>query len=188
MGLDMYLKAKVYVSGYEHSAEEDQKRYRRAVGLVGLEAVADPGAPSAEVSVTVAYWRKANAIHGWFVRNVQDGEDDCGDYYVTREQLHELRYLCRKVLEVANVAEGQPVHSGTTYRAGGVVEEHFQEGRAILNSAEVAELLPTAAGFFFGTTGYDEWYLRDIERTVEVLDRVLENDPDTCSFYYRASW
>ena len=25
----------------------------------------------------VGYWRKANAIHKWFVDNVQDGNDDC---------------------------------------------------------------------------------------------------------------
>ena len=27
----------------------------------------------------IASWRKANAIHKWFVDNVQDGVDDCGD-------------------------------------------------------------------------------------------------------------
>lgn len=36
------------------------------------------------------YWRKANAIHGWFVENVQDGEDDCGCYEVSYSQLLNL--------------------------------------------------------------------------------------------------
>ena len=31
-----------------------------------------------ETHEEVGYWRKANAIHGWFVRNVQNGKDDCG--------------------------------------------------------------------------------------------------------------
>lgn len=36
------------------------------------------------------YWRKANAIHGWFVKNVQEDIDNCGDYPVSRDQLREL--------------------------------------------------------------------------------------------------
>lgn len=28
----------------------------------------------------VAYWRKANHIHNWFVQNIQDGIDDLLDY------------------------------------------------------------------------------------------------------------
>lgn len=44
------------------------------------------------VSVTrdVGYWRKANAIHNWFVKNVQDGVDNCAEYPVSREQLTAL--------------------------------------------------------------------------------------------------
>jgi hypothetical protein len=40
------------------------------------------------------YWRKANAIHRWFVENAQGGEDNCERYYVSREQLLKLRDLC----------------------------------------------------------------------------------------------
>ena len=43
----------------------------------------------------IIYWRKANAIHKWFVENVQEGVDDCGEYEVTVEQLTELRDLCK---------------------------------------------------------------------------------------------
>lgn len=45
------------------------------------------------------YWRKANAIHRWFVEHVQDGNDDCDTYEVTVEQLQELRDLCQKVTD-----------------------------------------------------------------------------------------
>lgn len=47
----------------------------------------------------VGYWRKANQVHNWFVQNVQNGEDDCGEYVVTREQLKALRDLCEEVLQ-----------------------------------------------------------------------------------------
>lgn len=55
--------------------------------------------------IEVAYWRKANQVHRWFVENVQNGEDDCGYYPVTKEQLIELRDLCRDVLENRDLAE-----------------------------------------------------------------------------------
>jgi hypothetical protein len=46
----------------------------------------------------VAYWRKANHIHKWFVNNVQEGIDDCGVYYVSEGKLAELRKTCLNVI------------------------------------------------------------------------------------------
>lgn len=46
-----------------------------------------------------AYWRKANHIHQWFVQNVQNGVDDCGDYPVSVEKLKELLEKCMQVLK-----------------------------------------------------------------------------------------
>lgn len=56
------------------------------------------------VSANVGYWRKANAIHRWFVDNVQGGVDDCNDYPVEIEQLAELRERCIKVLDNPDLA------------------------------------------------------------------------------------
>ncbi|TAA72829.1 hypothetical protein [Planococcus salinarum] len=39
-------------------------------------------------------WRKANAIHGWFVTEIQGGIDEWGEYPVSREKLMELLELC----------------------------------------------------------------------------------------------
>lgn len=133
-------------------------------------------------------WRKANAIHRWFVENVQSGVDDCGDYYVSRERIEALRETCKRALAAAQVAHGQPVHNGTTFRAGQEPEQHFEQGRAALNGEELAEILPTQGGFFFGPTDYDEYYLQDLEETVEKLDRVLSTTPEYADFHYRASW
>ena len=46
----------------------------------------------------IGYWRKANQIHNWFVNNVQNGNDNCGTYYVGVEQLEELSENCKAVL------------------------------------------------------------------------------------------
>jgi hypothetical protein len=72
----------------------------------------------------VGYWRKANAIHRWFVDNVQGGVDDCGEYKVTKEQLIQLHNTCNDVLADPNLAEQllptQPgfFFGGTEYNDG----------------------------------------------------------------------
>ena len=48
------------------------------------------------------------------------------------------------------------------------------------------ELLPSQSGFFFGSTEYDEWYFKDLTRTVEIIDRCLKSKFDY--FEYQASW
>ena len=53
----------------------------------------------ATVEVTCAYWRKANQVHAWFVKNIQGGNDNCGEYYVSQDKLKELRDLCQKALD-----------------------------------------------------------------------------------------
>ena len=59
------------------------------------------------------YWRKANAIHGWFVENVQDGEDDCKEYEVRADQLEALVDACKRALaDRENAAEILPPTSG----------------------------------------------------------------------------
>jgi hypothetical protein len=101
MGLDMYLTAKRYVSDY---SAEDQ-----VIGTEIMRHFPELAADQTiqEVSVRVGYWRKANAIHKWFVDNVQDGTDDCGNYHVTREALEELKALCERVLGFRHLAVEQ---------------------------------------------------------------------------------
>ena len=45
------------------------------------------------------YWRKANCIHKWMVKNVQDDVDDCDVYEVDVNQLRELKDLVEEVME-----------------------------------------------------------------------------------------
>jgi len=60
----------------------------------------------------VGYWRKANAIHKWFVDNVQNGVDECNSYFVTKERLVELLSIVNAVLCGANPGELLPTKSG----------------------------------------------------------------------------
>jgi hypothetical protein len=75
------------------------KKYVGANDSVSVEGVPDAGdLKLKELKYEGMYWRKANAIHAWFVENVQAGVDDCKEYYVEREQLEELMNLCASVI------------------------------------------------------------------------------------------
>jgi hypothetical protein len=50
------------------------------------------------------------------------------------------------------------------------------------------ELLPSQSGFFFGSTDYDEGYFKDLERTEEVLKRLLAHEDEDISYTYTANW
>ena len=66
-----------------------------------------------EVSIEAGYWRKANAIHAWFVKNVQEGKDDCCKYDVARGDLANLADICREVLsDHSKATELLPTASG----------------------------------------------------------------------------
>lgn len=136
------------------------------------------------IKISVGYWRKANAIHKWFVDNVQDGDDDCGEYYVHRSQLEELKALCLKVLSVAKIGKKTEVVS---YLDDGKILNKVDDVQTILNSEEIEDILPTQSGFFFGSTGYDEDYIEDIQKTLKIIDEALLLD-DSWDFYYSSSW
>lgn len=104
MGLDMYLSARKYLSGWNHSTSQQKREFTKLAALAGISDLITPEAPSGYLEFHVAYWRKANQVHKWFVDNVQDGNDDCGKYYVSRDQLEELRDLCKTVLATPEVA------------------------------------------------------------------------------------
>ena len=132
----------------------------------------------------VGYWRKANAIHRWFVENVQNGEDDCGEYRVSHEQMQELLDRVNKVLAASKLVKGK-VHAYQTLENGEWVE-HFIEGQVIHDPSTAQELLPTQSGFFFGVTDYDEYYLEDLKQTKEILETALADQKG--DFYYHSSW
>jgi hypothetical protein len=181
MGLDMYLHREVFVSGEDNVRDVlDETPYRGPVS---------PSFPTANIRFTVAYWRKANAIHKWFVDNVQGGVDECQTVTVTQDQLRDLLRTCQQVLKVARIAKGQPVVHGYTLNDGEWLPR-VEQGRAALNGEELAEILPTQAGFFFGDTNYSQWYLDDVADTVEMLTEILD-DPDLKQYdyvTYTASW
>lgn len=187
MGLDMYLSKRKYVKNWSHEAKE---KHHTITIKRGGKTVSSK-LPIKEVVYEAAYWRKANAIHKWFVDNCQGGEDDCRDAYVSAEQLQELVDLCKKVLATAKTAEGK-VQNGTRWTPEGGEEKILEDGITITNPEELHKLLPTESGFFFGSTDYDQWYLEDIKSTIEQLEAALSDKGSDgefgAEFTYHSSW
>lgn len=104
MGLDMYLTAKKFVSDFDFKPDQSKLNGEIKQAL-GIEPE-DYGYVNVELEV--AYWRKANQIHAWFVDNVQEGVDNCGSYYVSRDNLTALLELCKKVVETKDAKLLEP--------------------------------------------------------------------------------
>lgn len=94
MGLDMYLTASSWISGYKHEESNEKERFTSLINAIGVNEYYDKDSPLVTVEFNVGYWRKANAIHGWFVEHVQGGEDNCAKYDVSKEQLRALQEAC----------------------------------------------------------------------------------------------
>lgn len=193
MGLDMYLRAQKYVSGYRFQREQgdpEVNEFDRLVDLFGMGEFVTDDSPAAYVEFTIGYWRKANQIHSWFVEHVQGGVDECQEAHVSREQLSALREACLRVLASSELVPGS-VHAGTVYDAehpkGAVIME---DGQIVADPRVAHEVLPTAEGFFFGGTDYDEWYVDDLKRTVAIIDKAftLLDGEGYWSIIYQSSW
>ena len=102
MGLDMYLDKRTYVKQWDYI--DEAKQYTVEVTRGGEPTSIDPKKVKYIIE-EAGYWRKANAIHKWFVDNIQDGVDDCRDAYAERRDLQTLLDLCRIVIIDKSKAE-----------------------------------------------------------------------------------
>lgn len=127
MGLDMYLSAKRYLSEYN----DQDKEVIEAVEAITIKGRGDMR--PTEISFEAMYWRKANAIHAWFVENVQEGVDNCQSYYVSREQLKVLADVCREAVETRDPMLIPP-RSGFFFGSTDVDEWYFNELESTANT------------------------------------------------------
>lgn len=133
MGLDMYLYASKYTSPAEWRPEDERKKFKEILKAIDGEKFVDTDLPSVTVDLKVGYWRKANQIHQWFVDNVQDGNDNCAEYYVDRDKLIELRELCKLALKDKGKAEELlPTQSGFFFGSTEIDEWYWQDVNATI--------------------------------------------------------
>ncbi len=159
MGLDMFLSAKISLGGY-HNSEEIEK-YNQILKILDIPCYEDV-TKILNVIVEVAYWRKSNWLHCYFVRNFQDGKDECQECLLSKQDLQKVINDCKKVL----------CSKGTD-----------------LESSIIEKTLPPTSGFFFGSTEIDEYYWNDIEDTVKILESIINNPTfRNAEFIYQSSW
>lgn len=117
MGLDMYLVGKRYLKDSTPAAKLDPN-----------EANSDEGYKELYEQNELAYWRKSNAIHKWFVDNVQGGTDDCGYYLTSRKHLAELQKVCERVIGFKHLANEQlPTQSGFFFGGTDYDEYYYRD-------------------------------------------------------------
>jgi len=161
VGLDMYLSARKYVGRNDYSDRQNVKvssDFNIMVDLApeGLTKYSDFGGIS--VSYPVGYWRKANAIHGWFVNELAGGVDECQDIYVPREKLVELRDLCKSaVSQPAMAGEILPPVQGFFFGGYEIDEYYIQD-------------------------------LSDTVKMIDHILSIVPEDNWEWEFVYRASW
>jgi len=151
MGLDMYLTAERYLWDFENSD-------RDTIESINTLFPEIDGFNVKEITANILYWRKANAIHDWFVKNVQDGVDECQKSYVSKENLRSLLETCKAVLANPDQAETLLPSRNGFFFGGTEYDEWYFDG--IKHTVEVLE---------------------------NVIPR-METDFRLWMFYYQSSW
>lgn len=144
MGLDMYLRKEQYVCTYDFEAKDycPPKKINIKLDIEyedghtktieSSEDLCDSG--GLYIEIPYAYWRKANAIHKWFIGLLPEGEEDrCQKIYVSGKKLLELKELCEQVLaDHDKASELLPTQEGFFFGSTEYDEWYFKDLEATI--------------------------------------------------------
>ena len=156
MGLDMYLLRKTYVKNLDN---DSANAYKITVTKNGKPADNINVSKITEVTEEFAYWRKANAIHRWFVDNVQGGQNDCGSYHVNSENLRTLLGVCKSAIRNHGDANGLLPTAQGCFFGSEDYNDYYKE--------------------------YVQYTIDVLEQALSLIDNGGNLDS---SFYYHSSW
>jgi len=127
MGLDMYLSKRTYVKQWDF--QKDEEKHQVTVKLANKVRKDIKPSRVTYVVEEMAYWRKANHIHNWFVENCQGGVDECQTSDVSLEQLVELKGFCEDVIEhKSDKYSSEILPTGSGFFFGGTeYDEYYYE-------------------------------------------------------------
>jgi hypothetical protein len=190
MGLDMYLYAKLYQRVKFNEKDKDCSG-DKTLKYLGYEGKYTYDGGGIIVQIPIAYWRKANAIHKYFVdinkKRIQERFLN-GWFAVTDQEGYESNkeLLDRIIDRMADDCSPISLEREDLENLLKICEKIDEPEKR----DELKDLLPTQGGFFFGTTDYDDWYFSDIENTVKKIKKVLSDfgEDSWVDFYYQASW
>ena len=104
MGLDMYLSLRKneYKSSIRNDVEnlypEELSSFENAIKKRNFVSI------QTKTDYQIGYWRKANAIHNWFVNKCANGVDDCRPIILQDEEIEGLLKVINKVLDDHSLA------------------------------------------------------------------------------------
>ena len=140
----------------------------------------------------LSYFRKVNFLVKFFNDKMIEY---CGgtildglDVPIDREWCEELLEKCNKVVDKYN-----KLKASYTLSTDGNNTNLFESQEADDLFAKFAsETLPTMAGFFYGSTDYDKWYLNDVKNVIKHLQNNIipefdKLDDDEC-IVFNADW
>ena len=170
MGLDMYLYARKYVTKFDYTnfnrdmanMPPINKEWETLAALPPkglMDNAQDFGGIS--VSYPVGYWRKAHAIHDWFVNELAHGVDECQEISVSRVDLEILRNSCKAILSSDEMEEEAAEQNLDSIPGldGNKIDEWYIES------------------------------LKDTVAMIDNVLSIIQNDsPDYWQFIYQASW
>lgn len=110
-----------------------------------------------------------------------NGDEQVG-YWRKANQIH--NWFVENVQGGVDDCGSYPVSRKQTEELLGIVE-------SILDGKEdPQDILPTASGFFFGSTEYGDWYMEDLKDAKKILTNILESGimKDNWDLHYYASW
>lgn len=150
MGLDMYLDMDIDCEGAKGIIDIAVNEIKIPVNFGRLRCLTE----------NIGYWRKAYAIHNWFVKNVQDGKEDWHEHICYPEDLQPLLEICKEIDAKAEIVE----------------KPDYQFG-VILNTWDMEKLLPKDERHA-DRNGvlYDFWYLNDARRTIDIITEMVKED------------
>jgi len=160
MGLDMYLYKRTYVQNWEHNPPEQQHQIEvKKNGVVRTDIK-----PNRICYITeqVAYWRKFNALHGWFINECAAGVDECQNINVEEDKMKELLETLKEVSSNFDKAEELLPPVQGFFFGGDEIDEYYKE-----------EVIST---------------IKIIEDLLEEHEQSKEHGLYSGDFEYRASW
>jgi hypothetical protein len=204
MGLDMYLYRYPKSKTKEQIEKESDELWNKSIEewRKGWQEVYE-----------IAYWRKVNFLHGWFVCTLAGNVDECQEIAVRKCNMESLKVLVDKACPVILKAKFIPqkdISAKDDWKAK-YVDDPDKEAIPVVWNAdegkfegvdkntpyrvsdeaakELSEILPYTEGFFFGSYCYGLWYAWEMLLLQEKLDKLLADwDDEKYTYIYEASW
>lgn len=165
---------------------EDNIVFSDTLDAVNLTPLQVPEYPLV-VEVSVAYWRKANHIHGWWMRESGIPEEAWEIFNrlpvpVKREQMAHFVEVCKTVLNTV-------VRGPITAKQDSLTGPYLSFEIISIDKAVARMVFPPVTGFFFGDDEIDWTWVEALDDAVSEISAVLD-DPSFLAdrFYYYGDW